>query len=244
MARIRSVKPEFFLDDELGRLIPLVRLFFVGLWVHADRLGRLKDRPAILKVQICPYDDIDPEVALAALSPKFITRYEVDGRRFIQINTFGEHQRPHLREAESTIPEPPARREAQPRQCQGTTKAMSSPLDKGKGMEVEVEVGREGGKGIAGDAPRATFKRPAIEEVRAYCLERRNTVDAERWFAHYESNGWRVGRNAMKDWRAAVRTWERNENGGGFDGAGRQGGSGRVVGAAAPVPGKYSKLTG
>lgn len=57
---------------------------------------------------------------------------------------------------------------------------------------------------------RATFVKPSVEEVRAYCRERNNVVDPEAFVAHYESNGWRVGRNPMKDWRAAVRTWEKN----------------------------------
>lgn len=52
------------------------------------------------------------------------------------------------------------------------------------------------------------FKRPSVEEVRAYCQERNSTVDPERFVAFYDSNGWKVGRNAMKDWKAAVRTWE------------------------------------
>ena len=54
------------------------------------------------------------------------------------------------------------------------------------------------------------FKPPTIDEVRAYCIERRNRVDPEAWFNHYTSNGWMVGRTKMKDWRAAVRTWEKN----------------------------------
>ena len=52
---------------------------------------------------------------------------------------------------------------------------------------------------------------PTLEEVSAYCRERRNTVDPQRWYDHYSSNGWRVGKNPMKDWKAAVRTWERSE---------------------------------
>lgn len=57
---------------------------------------------------------------------------------------------------------------------------------------------------------RTVFKPPTIEEVRAYCLERGNSVDAERWHNHYSSNGWMVGKTKMVDWKAAVRTWERN----------------------------------
>jgi hypothetical protein len=49
-----------------------------------------------------------------------------------------------------------------------------------------------------------------LEQVAAYCLERGNQVDPQRWFDYYTSNGWCVGRNGMRDWRAAVRTWERN----------------------------------
>lgn len=60
---------------------------------------------------------------------------------------------------------------------------------------------------------RARPQRPTFEEVRAYCEERKNGVDARKWFDHYTSNGWKVGRNSMKDWRAAVRTWEKKDFG-------------------------------
>ena len=54
------------------------------------------------------------------------------------------------------------------------------------------------------------FTQPTIEEVRAYCIERQNHVDPERFIDYYSSNGWKVGKNPMKDWKAAVRTWERS----------------------------------
>lgn len=52
------------------------------------------------------------------------------------------------------------------------------------------------------------FKVPAVEEVAAYCAERGNNVDAHAWWDFYQSKGWMVGKNRMKDWKAAVRTWE------------------------------------
>ena len=52
------------------------------------------------------------------------------------------------------------------------------------------------------------FIPPTIEEVRAYCQERNNNVDPEKWYAHYEAVGWKVGKNPMRNWKAAVRTWE------------------------------------
>lgn len=57
------------------------------------------------------------------------------------------------------------------------------------------------------------FAPPTREELAAYIAEKGYKVDADRWLAYYESNGWKVGRNPMKDWKAAVRTWASN----GFD---------------------------
>jgi len=62
------------------------------------------------------------------------------------------------------------------------------------------------------DAPtQRVVTRPTIDEVKAYCIERKNQVDADKWFDHYTSNGWLVGKNKMRDWKAAVRTWERSQ---------------------------------
>lgn len=54
------------------------------------------------------------------------------------------------------------------------------------------------------------FVKPSIEEIKDYCQERNNNVDAEQFYDYYESNGWKVGRNSMKDWKACIRTWEKN----------------------------------
>lgn len=88
---------------------------------------------------------------------------------------------------------------------------------------IEREGEREGDNIIMGDkSPKKAPKRfvpPSVDEVRAYCQERGNNVDAERFVDYYTSNGWHVGKNPMKDWRAAVRTWERHGwNGYGYGG--------------------------
>ncbi len=57
------------------------------------------------------------------------------------------------------------------------------------------------------------FVKPTLGEVGAYCRERGNAVDPAQWMAHYESNGWKVGRNPMRNWQAAVVTWENNSKG-------------------------------
>ena len=58
--------------------------------------------------------------------------------------------------------------------------------------------------------PTKRFKKPTIEEIQAYCDERNNGIDAERFYDYYESKGWKVGKAPMKDWKASIRTWERN----------------------------------
>jgi len=54
------------------------------------------------------------------------------------------------------------------------------------------------------------FTKPTIEEINSYCKERKNNVDPDRFYNFYESKGWYVGKNKMKDWKACVRTWEKN----------------------------------
>lgn len=57
----------------------------------------------------------------------------------------------------------------------------------------------------------AKFQKPTLEEVKAYCYERQNDVDCGKWYDFYESKGWMIGKNKMKDWKAAVRTWEKSK---------------------------------
>lgn len=113
--RIRYIRPDFFLDDGAAALPADVQLFLIGLGTHADRSGRLEDRPKKLKAQIKPFDpEFDPEEALTLLALNkradglpFIVRYEADGERFIQICGWEEEQRPHPSERPSEIPPPP-----------------------------------------------------------------------------------------------------------------------------------------
>ena len=64
---------------------------------------------------------------------------------------------------------------------------------------------------ICNKESRSKFQKPTLSEVSDYCRERGNRIDPAEFIDHYESNGWMVGKNHMKDWRAAVRTWEKRE---------------------------------
>ena len=59
----------------------------------------------------------------------------------------------------------------------------------------------------------SVFVPPTLDEVSEYCRERGNRVDPEKWFDFYASKGWMIGKNKMKDWKAAVRTWEKDSGG-------------------------------
>ena len=78
--------------------------------------------------------------------------------------------------------------------------------------EGDIEENRQEEKRKEGDnTARSRFTPPTLDDVQSYCKERNNRVDAERFIDYYASNGWKVGKNQMKDWRAAVRNWERDD---------------------------------
>ena len=122
--RSRNIKPGFFDNEVLAEGGPCVQILFSGLWCLADREGRLEDRPVRIKVKIFPY--YEPFIGLTVGPPlsnggptvierliqilserEFIKRYEVEGKRYIQILNFPKHQSPHNTEKASIIPKIP-----------------------------------------------------------------------------------------------------------------------------------------
>ena len=78
--------------------------------------------------------------------------------------------------------------------------------------EKDIEKEKEQEKELEEETTTTTrFHKPSISEIQEYCNERKNNINAEKFYNHYESNGWMVGKNKMKDWKASVRTWEQNE---------------------------------
>lgn len=107
MARIRTIKIGFFENEDLAKLSAHHRLCFEGLWLLADKAGRLEDRPGRIKGRLFPYEAVDVDVMLTDLETGgFLKRYCADGVRYLQILNFLKHQRPKSDEAESLIPAP------------------------------------------------------------------------------------------------------------------------------------------
>jgi hypothetical protein len=105
LQRIRTIKPEFFVHEDLARVSFAGRLLYIGLWTVADCVGRLEDRPTRLKALLFPYDAVDVDALLADLATRgFIRRYQADGHACIDIPTFLKHQRPGPRELAHELP--------------------------------------------------------------------------------------------------------------------------------------------
>jgi hypothetical protein len=107
VARSRNIKPGFFTNADLSDCDPLAHLLFAGLWVLADKAGRLRDRPKQIKGEIMPHRECDVDQLLdqlATVDEPFIHRYEVESVRYIQIVNWEKHQSPHHTEKDSVIP--------------------------------------------------------------------------------------------------------------------------------------------
>jgi hypothetical protein len=111
MPRIRSVKPEFFSSEPVGNCSPTSRLLFVALWCYADDDGRCVDNAKVIRAFAFPLDDeirsADVGEMLAELhAARLLVRYVVDGRNYLAISNFTEHQHPKKR-LKSKLPPPP-----------------------------------------------------------------------------------------------------------------------------------------
>jgi hypothetical protein len=151
MPRIRSLKIGFFQNEGLAGLSMAHRLLFEGLWLLADREGRLEDRPLRIKAQLFPYDTIDVDPLLADLDgARFIKRYTADGAAYLAVLNFAKHQRPKSDEAVSVIPAPVL---GNPRGI--ARDGDGSPLGKDRGQRTEDREAGESRTGADGAPPAA-----------------------------------------------------------------------------------------
>lgn len=120
-------------------------------------------------------------------------------------------QEPKLEGLEKTLWTKIKRRMDEDQEKWETTKIKRSAAGKAGAQKRWSQTGYYGGYTTEEPAPaekRKRFVKPTIEEVRKYCAERKNNVDPQTFINYYESNGWKVSKNPMKDWKAAVRNWE------------------------------------
>lgn len=215
VARIRTIKPDFFKHEDLAELPSMVRLLFIGLWTQADRAGRLEDRPKRLKVEIFPYEDYNIEEGLELLATHgFIVRYKTDDKKLplIQISSFTKHQQPNTKEKESTLPAP----------CQHSASITGKGMDIGNGVR---EVSAEGdspapdhfdlGDGLQPIvlSPNRPTAAPSVVEVQKAFEFIKSPQYLRQFFEHYESTGWTDGngRSIIMHWQGKVSKWASTE---------------------------------
>lgn len=88
---------------------------------------------------------------------------------------------------------------------QSVTNNLLREIEIEKEIDKEIEIDKEK---IIKEKTQKRFSKPTLSEISEYCNERKNNVNPEDFFSYYEANGWKVGKNSMKDWKAAVRYWE------------------------------------
>lgn len=136
MARIRTIKPEFFTSEDIVGLSPLARLLYIALWCEADRDGRMAWKPRTFKLRYLPADNCDTEELCAELIGAGLVAPYGDGYAYIP--RFGRHQHINPRESVSTLPDPHAKAQKATRQQRVGTRHDASARDD------DAQGGREG----------------------------------------------------------------------------------------------------
>lgn len=217
MARTRNLKPSFFTNEKLADLDPLARLLFQGLWLHADKEGRLEDRPRKLKAEILPYDECNIGDLLAALNDAgFIERYEVGGVAYIALPTFRKHQNPHPKESDSEIPAPPSRVKAltsRGKKRQAANESASVPA----GPVQEMPSPNTPHANTPSPSIPSARRKPEVaipdgfvvtEKMRDWAARKVPSVDVDFETENFRDHAIGHDRRAS-DWEATWRTWMR-----------------------------------
>lgn len=202
MARARNIKPSLLMNEVLGVADPLLTILFAGLWMLADREGRLEDRPLRIKAQVFPYRELpDFNGYLTELERMgFIHRYSVGELPIIQVINFTKHQSPHKTEKRSELPEAPLKSDS----CLLTVVA---PLNNETATVKESLIPDS----LIPDSLSKTrrFKPPDREQVQRRISEMGyKHVTADAFVNFYGSKNWMVGKNKMADWHQALAGWE------------------------------------
>jgi hypothetical protein len=234
LPRIRTIRPEMFESEKLGRLSPLARLTFVGLIALADDEGRGRGSLVWLQGRLHPYDPkarrdlfkATNDLALAGL----VRFYEAGGSVYYQIKGWKENQYVQHPKT-SRLPAPPhdapspsadTRHDDDdtPHEPHGENHAGTGNREQGTGSKEGPQAvpsralmkTPEAGNG--GDPPKVTrFEPPSPDEVRAWAESkhpdwlRSGVFSPVKFCAFYESKGWKVGKSPMKNWRAAAVNW-------------------------------------
>lgn len=217
MARIRTIKPEFWDDEKLSSLPYAARLLFIATWNFADDRGVIKSSPAYLKAKAFPYDDTlrVQEVKKwcdALEKARMLIPVSYNKESYYVIRTFRSHQVIDKRYERYTIPKEVELNSL----CalNDNTTGTHSGNDVNTGLEVEGK-GNGNGKEVEGKPASAEnkihrfeFKPPTLEEVIAFCKEKGFGAEiAKKAFDHYDLAQWHDSKGEkVKNWKQKINT--------------------------------------
>lgn len=209
----RILKESICISDSIDSLSWFDEVLFYRLIVNCDDYGRFDGRIAVIKNRLFPLKD-----GLTMKNVKdginrlvragLVDLYVFDGKPFLYLTGWNDHQ--NVRAKKSKYPAPDDRMQADASKC-NQMQADVPGIQSVSESVSESECGGNPSGAKAAGTHTARFVIPSMEEVRAYCAERGNCVDPQRFVDYYTSNGWMVGKNRMKDWRAAIRSWEQKD---------------------------------
>ena len=206
----RIIKESICTSDSVDQLTWFEECLFYRLIVNCDDFGRYDGRPAIIKNRLFPLKIEEREIPLSDISiaiqslvkAELVTLYVVNKKPYLQLNTWESHQ--SIRAKKSKYPSPDESNcihlQANDFNCNQVH--ANAPVIQSNPIQSES---KENG------VKHKRFTPPSLEEVKGYCQERGNSVDPQAFIDFYTSKGWKIGKETMKDWQAAVRTWERRE---------------------------------
>lgn len=205
----RIIKESICSNEQLDQLSPFEETFFYRLIVNADDFGRMDGRPSILRARLFPLKtlrDDQIEKALASLtSVELVSRYTVHGKPFVRLLGWERNQQIRAKKSRYPSPEDADACEHIPASDATCNHLISNDI---KCSRNPIQYESESNQNPKGNTARATrFTPPTVDDVQAYCSEQHFAVDAQRFVDYYTANGWMVGKNRMKDWRASLRTW-------------------------------------
>lgn len=195
----RIIKESICTSDTIDQLSWFEEVLFYRLIVNCDDYGRFDGRIPIIKNRLFPLKEKVTAKSVADAINKLSTvglvmPYECDGKPILQLVTWDKHQQ--IRAKKSKYPAPD---EYCNQMISNDIKCPRNPIQS-ESNPISNSANKSHG-----------FTPPTIEEVEAYCKERDNGVDAQKWYDFYSAKGWMIGKNKMKDWKAAVRTWEQKQ---------------------------------
>lgn len=218
----RILKESICTSDNLDRLTAFQETFFYRLIVNCDDFGRMDARPKILASRLFPLRSIREEQisdALRALtSAELVTLYNVGGKPFLQMNTWERHQQIRARKSRFPAPDDISGNQliSDDINC---NQMISNDIKCNQMISDDIKCSRnpiqnESESESKRETRARAFTPPTVDEVAEYCRKRGKRIDPEVFVAFYESKGWRVGNQPMKNWKAAITTWEQRDRNG------------------------------